>query len=170
MGYPWAGRPRCRCERASPPCPLASNPAPRLAECRHHISSRSAATKLEIGTIERTPDIKAIPARRMQKDQHQAGHTIPLSHSGRQASSRRPCCHKESAVTFRLPNLAVRESTVRYRHFGVSENSFSALPIEALPNQRACRQSCDRACCAWCLGSSQSKPTSQPSWPWPRQE
>src|SRR6516162_6847086 len=62
-----------------------------------------------------SPGIKAIPARRKQKDQHQAGHTIPPSQSGRQASSRRPCCHKESAVASRLQNLAARESTERYR-------------------------------------------------------
>ena len=38
----------------------------------------------------------AIRARRMQKDQLRAAHTIPPSRIGRQASSRRPCCHKES--------------------------------------------------------------------------
>jgi CheY-like chemotaxis protein len=35
------------------------------------------------------PDVKAIRVRRMQKDQLRAAHTIPPSHSGRQASSRR---------------------------------------------------------------------------------
>jgi hypothetical protein len=42
----------------------------------------------------------AIRARRMQKDQLPAAHTILPSHSGLQASSRRPCCHKESAVAY----------------------------------------------------------------------
>jgi hypothetical protein len=46
------------------------------------------------------PVVKAIRARRMQKDQRQAGHTIPPSHSGRQASVPHPCCHKESAVAY----------------------------------------------------------------------
>jgi hypothetical protein len=55
--------------------------------------------------------IIAIPARRMQRDQHQAGHTIPPSHGGRRASSRRPCCRKESAAASRLSNLAGQEST-----------------------------------------------------------
>ena len=115
--------------------------------------------------------IIAIPARRMQKDQHQAGHTIPPSHSGRRASSRRPCCRKESAVASRLSNLAGQESTDwHWRQLCGSEFSLSAPPIEALLNQPACRQSCDRAFGAWCLGSSQSRPTLQPSWPWPRQE
>jgi hypothetical protein len=40
----------------------------------------------------------AIRARRMRKDQLPAAHTILPSHSGLQGSSRRPCCHKESAV------------------------------------------------------------------------
>ena len=117
------------------------------------------------------PIVTAIRARRMQKDQLRAAHTIPPSHSGRQASSRRPCCHKESAVASRLPNLAGRESTERHRRqLCVSETSLSAPPIEAQLNQPACRQSCDCACGAWCLGSSQSTQTWRPSWPWPRRE
>src|SRR4051812_2772260 len=44
---------------------------------------------------------EAIRARRMQKDQFRVEHTIPPSRSGRQASSRRPCCRKESAVASR---------------------------------------------------------------------
>src|SRR6516164_3480004 len=90
-----------------------------------------------------SPDIKAIRARRMLKDQLRAAHTTPPSHNGRQASSRRPCCHKESAVVSRPPDLAGRESTERYRRqLCVSENSFSAPPIVALLNQPACSQSC----------------------------
>src|SRR6516164_4123071 len=58
-----------------------------------------------------SPDIKAIRARRMLKDQLRAAHTTPPSHNGRQASSRRPCCHKESAVVSRLPDLAGPELT-----------------------------------------------------------
>jgi hypothetical protein len=50
--------------------------------------------------------VTATPARRKQKDQLRAGHTIPLSHSGRQASERLPCCHKESAVASPSRSLA----------------------------------------------------------------
>ena len=46
------------------------------------------------------PTKAATPVRRMQKDQLQAGHTIPLSHNGHRASERPPCCHKESAVAY----------------------------------------------------------------------
>ena len=51
----------------------------------------------------------------MQKDQLRAAHTIPPSYSGRRASSRRPCDHKESAVVYRLSNLAGRVSTGEHR-------------------------------------------------------
>ena len=54
-------------------------------------------------------EVTANHARRMWRDQLRAGHTIPPIHSGRQASSRRPCCHKESAVACRLRNLAGRK-------------------------------------------------------------
>ena len=91
-----------------------------------------------------------------------AARTIPTSHSGRQASSRRPCCHKESAVASRLPNLAEVELTGRHRRrLCVSGTSLSAPPIEVRLNQPACRRSFDRACGACCLGSSQSTPTWQ---------
>ena len=53
--------------------------------------------------------VTATRARRIQKDQLRAARTTPSSHSGRQASSRRSCCHKESAVASRLPNLPGRE-------------------------------------------------------------
>ena len=96
----------------------------------------------------------AIRARRMQKDQLRAAHTIPRSHSGRQASSRRPCCHKESAVASRLPNLAGWASTERHRRqLCVSETSLSAPPIEAQLNQPACRWPYDRACGAYCIAA-----------------
>ena len=49
----------------------------------------------------------------MQKDQLQAGHTIPLSHSEHQASERPPCCHKESAAASWLSLLA-REPLKRH--------------------------------------------------------
>ena len=78
----------------------------------------------------------------MQKDQLLAEHTIPPSHSGRQASSRRPCCHKESAVASGQPNLSGQELTERHRRLCVSETSLSAPPIEAQGNQQACRQPC----------------------------
>jgi hypothetical protein len=93
----------------------------------------------------------ATHARRMQTDQLRGAHTIPPTRSGRQASSRRPCFHKESAVASRLPNLAGRTSTGQHRRqLCVSETFLSAPPIEAQLNQPACRQNCDRACvCAW---------------------
>ena len=47
-----------------------------------------------------TPGVTAIRALRMQKDQLQVGHTIHPSDSGRQASERPPCCHKESAAAY----------------------------------------------------------------------
>ena len=43
----------------------------------------------------RTPGVTAIRALRMQKEQLRVGHTIHPSDSGRQASERPPCCHKE---------------------------------------------------------------------------
>src|SRR4029077_874632 len=57
----------------------------------------------------RTPCVTAIRALRMQKDQLQVGHTIHPSDSGRQASERPPCFHKESAAAYPLRNLAARE-------------------------------------------------------------
>jgi hypothetical protein len=45
----------------------------------------------------------------MQKDQLRTGHTILPTDSGRQASERPPCCHKESAVAYLLPNFAEQE-------------------------------------------------------------
>src|ERR1035437_1571791 len=65
----------------------------------------------------------AIPARRMQQDRLQAGHTILPSRSGRQASERPPCCHKESAVAYLLPILAAWEPVERRRQLYVSETS-----------------------------------------------
>ena len=121
----------------------------RLRSCRTSLD-RSKSSRFQIGAngvSGHMPSVTAIHARRMQKDQLRAGHTIPPSHSGRQASSRRPCCHKESAVASRLPNLAGRESTGRHRRqLCVSETSLSAPSIEAQLNQPACRRSCDRAC------------------------
>jgi hypothetical protein len=74
----------------------------------------------------------AIPARRMQQDRLQAGHTIPPSRSVRQASERPPCCHKESAVAYLLLILAEREPVERQRRqLYVSETSSSAMSIEA---------------------------------------
>jgi hypothetical protein len=122
-------------------------------------------------SVIRRSTVTATRARRMQKDQLRAAHTIPPSRSGRQASSRRPCCHKESAVVSRLPNLVGRASTERHlRQPCVSATSLSPPPIEAQLNQPTCRQSCDCACGACCLGSSQSTQTWRPSSPWPRQE
>jgi hypothetical protein len=68
----------------------------------------------------------------MQKDQLPAAHTILPSHSGRQASARRPCCRKESAVAFRLPNLAARKlMEQQQRQLCVSDASSSSPSIEA---------------------------------------
>ena len=44
--------------------------------------------------------ITAIRVLRMQKDQSRVGHTIHPSDSGRQASERPLCCHKESAAAY----------------------------------------------------------------------
>ena len=62
-----------------------------------------------------TPGATAIRARGIRKDRCRVGHTIPPSHSGRQASSRRPCCHKESAMASRLSNLAWWAAMLRQR-------------------------------------------------------
>ena len=79
-----------------------------------------------------TPGATAIRALRMQKDQLPAAHTILPSHSGRQALARPPCCHKESAVAFRLPNLTAREPVERQLcQLCVSDPSSSAPSIEA---------------------------------------
>ncbi len=81
----------------------------------------------------------AIRVRRMQKDQLRAAHTIPPSRSERQASSRGPYCHKESAVVSQLPDLAGRESAERHwRRLCVSETSLLGPPIEARLNQPPC--------------------------------
>ena len=48
-------------------------------------------------------------ARRRRQDQRREGHTTPPIDSGRQASGRRPCCHKGSAVAYRFPNSAEQE-------------------------------------------------------------
>jgi hypothetical protein len=94
------------------------------------------------------PDIRAtIRAPRMQKDQHQAAHTISPSHNGRRASERSLCCHREFAVAYLLRNLAVRESVEWQWHKPcVSETSSSAPSHEAQLTPLACRRSCDRAC------------------------
>jgi hypothetical protein len=58
------------------------------------------------------------------KDQLQVGHTIHPSDSGRQASERPPCCHKESGGAYLLPILAVREPVEpQGRQLYVSETS-----------------------------------------------
>jgi len=51
----------------------------------------------------------ATRARGRQQDQLPAGHTIPPSDSGRQASKRSPCCHTESAVTYLFPTSVEQE-------------------------------------------------------------
>ena len=66
--------------------------------------------------------VTATPAHRKQKDQLRAGHTIPLSHSGRQTSELRPCCDKESALASPSTEFgwveadgAAAASTLRFR-------------------------------------------------------
>jgi len=83
----------------------------------------------------------AIRARRMQQDQLQAGHTIPPSDNGHQASERPPCCHKESVAEYLLQNLAERESVQRRRHQHCvfSETSSSAPWIDEQLIRPACR-------------------------------
>jgi hypothetical protein len=151
---------------------LRELPAPHLRSHRRRSGKGSCGRVLTRGSLMHSADNweiwavlrSANRARRMQKDQLRAAHTIPPSRSGRQASSRRPCCQKESAVVSRPPNLAGRESTERHRReLCVSETSLSAPPIEAQLNQPACRQSCDCACGACCLGSNQSTQTWRPS-------
>ena len=118
-----------------------------------------------------TPSVTANRALRMRKDQLQVGHTIHPSDSGRQASERHPYCHRESAAAYLQPNLAAREPVERQRRLVcVSETSSSSPSIEAQLILAACRRSCDRACGASRFGSSLSKPTWQPSWPWPPRE
>src|SRR5580704_8561573 len=121
------------------------------------------------------PCATAIRALRMQKDQLRVGHTIHPSDSGRQASERRPCCHKESVATYLEPNLAVPEPMKwdverQQRQLCVSETSSSSPSIEAQLTLPACRRSCGRACGASRFGSSLSMRTWQPSWPWPPRE
>ena len=110
------------------------------------------------------PGVTAIRALRMQKDQLQVGHTIHPSDSGRQASERPPCCHKESVAAYLKPNLAAREPMERdverqQRQLCVSETSSSSPSIEAQLTLPACRRSCDRACGASRFGSSLSTRT-----------
>ncbi len=64
----------------------------------------------------------------MQKYLLQVGHTIHPSDSGRQASGRPACCHKESVAAYLLPILAEQEP-VEWQ-LCVSETSSSALSIE----------------------------------------
>jgi hypothetical protein len=75
----------------------------------------------------------------------------------------------EAAVDLR-ERIIAHIATERTPELVVSETSLSAPATEAQMNLPACRRPYDRACGAWCLGSSQSRQTSRPSWPWPRRE
>ena len=110
--------------------------------------SRTRALVLrELLCQQQMPDVRATPARRMQKDRLQAGHTIRPSDSGRQASERFPCCHKESAVAYLRPHLAAREPAKRHQcQLFVSETSSSAPSIQAQLIPPACMRSYDRDC------------------------
>src|SRR6266404_6804016 len=125
------------------------------------------AIEILLGRQQKRPVVTAIPARRMQKDQLPAEHTIPLCGNEHRASERPPCSHKEFVVVYLFRDLAEQESLRRHRPC-VSETSSSAPPIEAQLIPSACMRSCDRSCDALWLGSSRSTRTWQPSWPWPR--
>ena len=60
--------------------------------------------------------VTAIRACRMRKGQLQAAQHISSEPRGRQASSRRPCCHKESAVASRQLNLSGWVGVHREQH------------------------------------------------------
>jgi hypothetical protein len=87
----------------------------------------------------------AIGAFGMQKDQCPKGRTIRPSRSGRQASERPPCCHKESVAAYQQLNLAAWKPVKRQqRKLCVSETSSSSLSIEAQPISLTWRRSYDR--------------------------
>src|SRR5439155_6838749 len=102
---------------------------------------RANARAMNLDGVHTTaPVATAIRGRRTQQDQPQAGHTIPPSYSGLQASTRRPCCHKESVAAYLQPNLAGQNPVERHqRQLCVSETSLSASPIEAQVNHTDCR-------------------------------
>ena len=58
------------------------------------------STRYILLTLHAADPVRAIRALRMQKDQHQVGHTIHPSGSGRQASERHPYCHRESVAPY----------------------------------------------------------------------
>ena len=63
----------------------------------------TALTRFSIGANGGAPHtlgLTAIRALRMQRDQRPKGRTILPSRSGRQASGRPPCCHKESVAAY----------------------------------------------------------------------
>jgi hypothetical protein len=77
-----------------------------IAQCEVAVAARSAcAIVTDFDSIFRSElteaaSVTAIRALRMQKDQLQVGHTTHPSDSGRQASERPPCCHKESLAAY----------------------------------------------------------------------
>src|ERR1700739_462078 len=96
---------------------------------------------LQVGTVFVPPLKAATPVRQMQKDQLQAEHTTPPSHSGHRASARRPCCHKESAVVSQS-NFLAREPSKRHRcQLFVFETSSAAHP-DVQPPLPACWKFC----------------------------
>ena len=114
-----------------------------------HLLTRTAeanwAIEILLGRQQKRPVVTAIPARRMQKDQLPAEHTIPLCGNEHRASERPPCSHKEFVVVYLFRDLAEQES-LRWHRPCVSETSSSAPPIEAQLIPSACMRSCDRSC------------------------
>jgi hypothetical protein len=120
-------------------------------QCRNRVnrmqesSERHWAIEILLGRQQKRPVVTAIPARRMQKDQLPAEHTIPLCGNEHRASERPPCSHKEFVVVYLFRDLAEQESLRRHRPC-VSETSSSAPPIEAQLIPSACMRPCDRSC------------------------
>ena len=115
---------------------------PGFAEVRPESSNRYILL-----TSHAADPVRGIHALRTQKDQHQVGHTIHPSCSGRQASERHPYCHRESVAAYQQLNLAAWKPVQRQRQaVCVSETSSSSPSIETQLTLPACRRSCDRAC------------------------
>src|ERR1700738_5271471 len=132
--------------------------------CRCKLGDRNP-----LGRQQTRPVVTAIPARRMQKDQLPAEHTIPLCGNEHRASERPPCSHKEFVVVYLFRDLAEQESLRRHQPFVFGQSSsVPSIEVQSIPP--AGRRSCDRSCGASCLCSSQSTRPLQPSWPWPRRE
>jgi hypothetical protein len=65
-----------------------------------YATGHTALTRFFKSELTEPAGVTAIRALRTRKDQLQVGHTIHPSDSGRQASERHPCCHKESVAAY----------------------------------------------------------------------